>query len=228
MPCISVDELADKQQGRQQHSGYSLTHLLTYLLNCSVSHLWSSSQLAPPIDYYPKWNSFSPILRSTPIGDDFRLLVTSRRLPVAAVDRQVKEGDARCPNCRSSSVDFRSSRRHLDHARTTRQWRSTNLEDVKILEALCRRRHTGRHIFRNTERHIDMPTCYITDRQTSLHIWCDVVIVLKTAKGQGAPIPVFIILVQTTHAASRPLGLRPRCLALRPRYLCVYAIMGVA
>jgi len=32
---------------------------------------------------------------------------------------------------------------------------------------------------------------------------------LKTAKGQGAPIPVLIILVQTPHAASRP-HKRPR------------------
>jgi len=42
---------------------------------------------------------------------------------------------------------------------------------------------------------------------------------LKTARGQGAPIPVLGI---------RPLGLRPRSLGLRPCYLCLHAIMGVA
>jgi len=47
---------------------------------------------------------------------------------------------------------------------------------------------------------------------------------LKTARGRGSPIPVFITF--WCLRLMRPLGLRPRSLSLCPRYYCVHAIMA--
>jgi len=74
---------------------------------------------------------------------------------------------------------------------------------------------------RDRQTHTDTQTDRHTDRLTDMD--ADT---LKTAREREAPIPVLITF--RCVRLMRPLGLWPRSLGLRPRYLCVHAIMGVA